>query len=259
MSFGKWVRDNRLAAGLTQEELGAKWGAKLDPVTKRSKGYVSQIEADKNPQTGKPIPQSIENIRALVRVFQDHGLPVTDQDAFKSSGIDLSQADKTTSYEDLTRDPLFKSLLRFGRILADDLPHLGTVPAGVAERRYQELRGSLASTLGADYIVEVQGDSMSPHYKDGDILLVRRNFQPQPGDVVIALVYGDSVCKMFSEWRFDGDTNETIYTLSPTNHKYREIRASDVEFQGVVIAKVEPTHRLSMELKRVLGQKREED
>jgi transcriptional regulator with XRE-family HTH domain len=238
MGFGDWLRAERKKVHISQGDLAERSGY--------SKGYISQVENEFNHSTGKATNPSAEAIRAFVRALRSYGSTVTEEDGFRSAGLtyvpNLPVEDEPPA--DPADDPLARTLRNLGfRILSDE-QIIGAVPASDPDRRTQEHRGTVLQKFGAHYMVEVEGDSMTPYYADGDILIVRKIEAPDPGDVVIALVYGDSVCKLFTAWKFDPDTGETIYTLSPTNHKYREIRASDVEFQGVVVGKFVPARRI---------------
>ncbi|MBW3624961.1 MAG: LexA family transcriptional regulator [Armatimonadetes bacterium] len=227
-----------MAIGWTQADLAKRVG--------RSKTWVSFVENDENPITEKPITPTPKNIQAIVRAFKSAGLSISLREAYEAAGIPIPDApvDEPPSTDGDGPDPLAQSIEKLGLRILDDSDIIGGVPASDPDRRTQEHRGTVLQKFGAQYMVEVEGDSMEPYYGNGDILVVRKIQEPDPGDVVIALVYGDSVCKLFTAWKFDPITGETIYTLSPTNHKYREIRASDVEFQGVVVGKFEPARRI---------------
>jgi SOS-response transcriptional repressor LexA len=234
MGLGDWLRDERRKIRMSQDDLSKSSGY--------SKGYISQVENEFNHSTGKATNPSAEAIRAFVRALRANGSTVTEEEAFQAAGMSFvpSALPPVSNLE----DPLAASLAALGAFpLEDNLPLLGLVPAGDPDRRYQEARGGVAERFGAQFLVEVEGDSMEPHYHNGDILVVCRTAEPVLGDNVIALVSGDSVCKKLTASRYDEVSGDIIYTLSPSNHKYREIHASDVQFQGVIVGRFIPERR----------------
>ena len=61
----------------------------------------------------------------------------------------------------------------------------------------------------ADFACKIQGDSMEPVIKDGDIVLVKRQIDLEPGDVGLFYVDGDMKCKQYCE-----DCYGNIYLFS---------------------------------------------
>jgi repressor LexA len=87
-----------------------------------------------------------------------------------------------------------------------DIPILGIIAAGCAELREQEAVGCVtvdAETLGirpraAVFALRVKGDSMiDRHILHGDVVIIERGPQPRSGDVVAALIDGESTLKTF--------------------------------------------------------------
>ncbi len=87
-----------------------------------------------------------------------------------------------------------------------DIPVYGSIPAGFAEERRQEARGCVSidiATLGIKptartFALEVRGDSMiGRHILDGDLVVVEHGQTPRHGDVVAALIDGESTLKTF--------------------------------------------------------------
>lgn len=86
-----------------------------------------------------------------------------------------------------------------------------------------------ALTEKADFIVQVNGDSMFPTYSDGDLLLIKSQQSVEIGEVGIFVVDGS---EMYVK-RYDGKK------LVPDNKKYPDIPISeDTVCQGKVIGKL---------------------
>ncbi len=61
----------------------------------------------------------------------------------------------------------------------------------------------------ADFATVIHGDSMEPVINDGDIVLVERSLNLEPGDVGIFFVDGGMLCKQYCE-----DSAGNIYLFS---------------------------------------------
>lgn len=86
-----------------------------------------------------------------------------------------------------------------------------------------------ALTEKADFIVQVNGDSMLPTYSDGDLLLIKSQQSVDVGEVGIFVID----CSEMYVKRFGGDR------LIPDNKKYPDIEVSeDTICQGKVIGKL---------------------
>lgn len=116
---------------------------------------------------------------------------------------------------------------------------LGTVQAGFPSPAEEELLDTLSldefliRKPHATYMVKVSGDSMIEEgIKEGDLVLVERGRQPQPGDIVIAQVDGQWTMKYFEK------KNGKV-TLRAANKKYPTIEPKrELMIGGVVVANV---------------------
>jgi len=86
------------------------------------------------------------------------------------------------------------------------IPLLGAIPAGHGDLRTQEPDGMIyvdVDTLRIPkshrtFALKVTGDSMiGRHIMDGDIVILEQNAEPQSGDVVAALIDGQSTLKTY--------------------------------------------------------------
>lgn len=72
------------------------------------------------------------------------------------------------------------------------------------------------------YWVELEGDSMEPDFKSGELVLIDPDMQPNPADYVVALKAGEKKVT-FKMWRprgFDEKTGEEYSQLIPSNENY---------------------------------------
>jgi repressor LexA len=127
---------------------------------------------------------------------------------------------------------------RFRRPVAD-VPLYGAIPAGFADKREQEARGCISvdiATLGVKpsartFALEVRGDSMiGRHILDGDVVVVEHGQTPRNGDVVAALIDGESTLKTYV-------ADQSKPHLRAENPKYPKlIPANELVIQGVMVA-----------------------
>ena len=117
-----------------------------------------------------------------------------------------------------------------------DIPVYGSIPAGVAETREQEAEGCVSVDIESigfkptrnTFALRVTGDSMiGRHILDGDIVVLEHGPEPRHGDIVAALIDGESTLKTFLR------RNGKPY-LKAENPKYPDlIPAQELMIQGV--------------------------
>ncbi len=87
-----------------------------------------------------------------------------------------------------------------------DIPLFGSIPAGLPQAREQEAEGCVSvdvESLGFkptrnSFALRVTGDSMiGRHILDGDVVVLEHGPEPRNGQVVAALIDGDSTLKTF--------------------------------------------------------------
>lgn len=83
------------------------------------------------------------------------------------------------------------------------IPVLGRVVAGIPVEAvqdvidYEEIDEEMAKT-GEFFALQIQGDSMEPRIKSGDVVIVRKQDIVDSGDIAIVMVNGDdATCKKF--------------------------------------------------------------
>jgi repressor LexA len=117
-----------------------------------------------------------------------------------------------------------------------DIPLLGSIPAGFAEGKEQETEGCVSVDVNSigfkptrnTFALRVKGESMiGKHILDGDIVVLEHGPEPRPGEVVAALIDGESTLKTFVK------KNGKPY-LKAENSKYPDLLpAQELMIQGV--------------------------
>jgi repressor LexA len=121
---------------------------------------------------------------------------------------------------------------------AVELPLMGTVAAGqpieaVYEQEMLTVPEDMVGRGGRHYVLRVRGDSMiDEQIRDGDYVIVNSRNRAENGEMVVALVHGDSATvKKFYQER-DGQVR-----LQPANATMDPMffPANDIAIQGVVV------------------------
>lgn len=120
-----------------------------------------------------------------------------------------------------------------------DIPLLGSIPAGRPADREQEAEGCISvdiesvgiRTTSRTFALRIRGESMiGRHIVDGDVVIIEHGREARPGDVVAALVDGQSTLKTFLVQRGRP-------FLRAENPKYPDlIPADELVIQGVMVA-----------------------
>lgn len=178
-------------------------------------------------QAGRPIPTLREIAERFG--FRSHRAAACHLEALKRKGLIESEPGKARSLRVIS--PLAK--LR-SRIL--DIPLFGSIPAGFAREREQEAEGCVSVDIESigfkptrnTFALRVTGDSMiGRHILDGDVVVLEHGPEPRHGDIVAALIDGESTLKTFLR------RNGKPY-LKAENEKYPDLLpAQELMIQGV--------------------------
>ena len=118
------------------------------------------------------------------------------------------------------------------------LPIAGVIPCGTPEEQVEDVEEYVFMSrallgTGDFFILRATGDSMVDAGIDtGDLVVIRRQFDAAPGQIVAALVDGGSTLK-----RLDYDSDEEQYVLLPENREknYPPVKGCNISIQGVAI------------------------
>ena len=121
------------------------------------------------------------------------------------------------------------------------IPVLGDVAAGIPIEAiqdivdYEEIDQAMAST-GEFFGLRLKGDSMEPRMKDGDVVIVRKQEDAETGDIVVAMVNGDSATIKRIKKGPSGITlipNNPVF--DPLFYSYDEVASLPVRILGKVV------------------------
>lgn len=194
-------------------------------LTKAQKRVLDFVQAEQT--AGRAMP-TLREIAAKFGFASHRGAAIHLQ-ALRRKGFIESDPGKARSLR--VTSPLQK--LRH-RIM--DIPLLGSIPAGFAEGKEQETEGCVSVDVNSigfkptrnTFALRVKGESMiGRHILDGDIVVLEHGPEPRPGEVVAALIDGESTLKTFVK------KNGKPY-LKAENPKFPDLLpAQELMIQGV--------------------------
>ena len=171
--------------------------------------------------------------------FRSHRAAACHLEALKRKGFIESDTGKARSLRIIS--PLAKLRSRRG-----DIPLFGSIPAGLPETREQEAEGCVSVDVESigfkptrnTFALRVSGDSMiGRHILDGDIVVLEHGPEPRHGDIVAALIDGESTLKTFLS------KGGKLY-LKAENPKYPDLLpAQELMIQGVFKALIRRAER----------------
>ena len=127
------------------------------------------------------------------------------------------------------------------KVRITDIPIYGQIPAGMATMTEQDIEGHVSLDAGSvnasknaqTFALRVRGDSMiGAHILDGDIVILEDRKDAQSGDIVAALIDGETTLK-----RYVLDHGRPY--LKAENPAYPDVLpARELRIQGVMISLV---------------------
>lgn len=127
------------------------------------------------------------------------------------------------------------------KVRITDIPIYGQIPAGMATLTEQTIEGHVSldsrsaniSKNGRTFALRVRGDSMvNAHILDGDIVILEDRKEAQNGDIVAALIDGETTLKRYV-------VEHARPYLKAENPRYPNlIPARDLRIQGVMVSLV---------------------
>lgn len=213
MTLGDIIKSYRAEHGLSMDAFSDKSGI--------SKAYISLLERNRHPKTGKEIAPSIQSIK---QAAQGMGMSFDDLFALLDGKVSV------------TDEPLFDSSIKGIKIKV-----LGRVAAGIPIEAItdiidtEEISEELAKT-GEFFGLQIKGDSMTPNICNGDIVIVRQQDDAENGDTIIATVNGtDAVCKRLRKYKEGIELISNNPSYAPMEFNNKEICEKPVRIIGKVV------------------------
>lgn len=185
-----------------------------------SKAYISLLEKNRHPKTGKEISPSIQCIR---QAAQGMNMDFDDLFALLDGKVEVNTPQQSQA------------------IQAQKIPVLGRVAAGIPINAIteiidtEEISEDMAKT-GDFFALQIKGDSMEPKISNGDVVIVRQQNDAETGDTVIALINGDdAVCKRLRKYKEGLELISTNPSYAPLYFDEETIKNKPVKIIGKVV------------------------
>lgn len=215
MTIGEIIKQYRIEHNLSMDAFSEKSGI--------SKSYISLLEKNKHPKSGKPISPSVQSIKQVADAI----------------GMDFdvlfSNIDGNVSLVK-NEEPVLQPEKR-----AVTINVLGRVAAGIPLEAIEdiidteEISEEMAKT-GEFFGLQINGDSMEPKFSKGDVVIVRKQDDAESGDIVIAMVNGDdATCKRLKKYQEGIALISTNLAYDPMYFSNKEIEEKPVRIIGKVV------------------------
>lgn len=203
MTLGDLIKDYRNIHQMSMDDFASKSGL--------SKAYISLLEKNKHPKTGKPITPSIEKIKQVADAIEMNFNDVFNQ---IDGDVLLSGTKKATA-------PLPRDAIHYVPETTQSIPLVGTINCGIPLFADENIEGYIETpssdiTSGEVYFwLRAKGNSMSNiGIREGDLLLIRQQDDVDSGDIaVVSINDNDATLKRVIK-------KENAIILQPENSNY---------------------------------------
>lgn len=217
MTLGEIINDYRTKNNLSMDAFSIKSGI--------SKAYISLLEKNRHPKTGKPITPSVQCIKQVSdAIGVDFDILFSKIDGNVSLKIDRSVSNAAPP------QPRGVEINVLGRVAAG-------IPIEAIEDIIdtEEISSDMACT-GEFFGLKIHGDSMEPRMCEGDVVIVRRQDDAESGEIVIATVNGsDATCKRLRKYRDGIELISNNPAYNPMFYSNEDIENKPVRIIGKVV------------------------
>ena len=225
---------------------------KFAKMSNLSKAYISVLEKNKRPQTGKPVTPSIPVIKnvaeamnmsfdELFNMLEDNQIISIGTDDIVKKINDVSiqlNADRQTKVYNYAEQQLDEQnkVVNFSDYIQEEVKFYGSVSAGTGlylDDEQVETISFEVNTIpnGTDFCLKVNGDSMEPTFNNGDYVFIKRETDFRNGSIGVVIVNGDAYLKKIYI------TPDSIKLVS-LNKKYKDITVTQddtLKYVGTVV------------------------
>ena len=220
MTLGEIIKNYRSEHGMSMDDFSQKSGI--------SKAYISLLEKNRHPKTGKPIAPSIDSIK---RAASGMGMDFNLLFSMIDGDVDLSPiSELVASYDNIHS----AEIKRF--------PVLGSIACGEPVYMDDEREFYIDSTASvhADFVLIAHGDSMVyARINDGDIVFIHKQEVVENGEIAVIAIDDEATLKRFYKYanmivlRAENPAYKDI-VFTPEDHKEVRILGKAIAFQSEV-------------------------
>lgn len=209
MKLSDVIKRYRIEHGLSQRQMGAQCGL--------STGYISLIEKEINPQTGK---QMVPSLPVLNKLSAGMGLTLDDLLAVcDDMDVTLSEKDSILPANIIPLPVMRK------------VPLIGSIACGTPILAEENLDGAVEAPdhVHADFALRCKGDSMiNARIFDGDIVYIRQQESVEHGEIAAVIIDDEATLKRVYLY-------EDHISLEAENPQYRPLVYWEAEMNNVRI------------------------
>ena len=225
---------------------------KFAKMSNLSKAYISVLEKNKRPQTGKPVTPSIPVIKnvaeamnmsfdELFNMLEDNQIISIGTDDIVKKINDVSiqlNADRQTKVYNYAEQQLDEQnkVVNFSDYIQEEVKFYGSVSAGTGLYLDDEQVKTISFEVntipnGTDFCLKVNGDSMEPTFNNGDYVFIKRETDFRNGSIGVVIVNGEAYLKKI----YITDNSIKLVSL---NKKYKDITVTqddNLKYVGTVV------------------------
>ena len=214
MTLGEIIKAYRDEHELSMDSFAEKSGI--------SKAYISLLEKNKHPKTGKPITPSIITIKQAA-----DGMNMDFNILFNMIDGDVRISNAPTD------DGAFDGYSNIHPISKSSLPVLGSIACGnpIYMDEQIEFYVDTVQDLHADFVLIAKGDSMTgARIYDGDLVFVRKQNTVENGDLAVIAIDDEATLKRYFFYK-----DRNLLILKPENPQFEDLIYSGDELEQIRI------------------------
>lgn len=215
MTLGEIIKKHRAEHEMSMDSFASKSGM--------SKAYISLLEKNRHPKTGKPIAPSVQSIKL----------------AADAMNIGFNELFAMIDSDVTVNEEISSELIQSSSGIK--IPVLGRVAAGIPIEAVEniidteEISENMAKK-GTFFGLKIHGNSMEPRIYEGDVVIVRQQEDAESGDVVIAIINGcDAICKRLRKYRDGIELVSNNPSYEPMFFDNETIASKPVKIIGKVV------------------------
>ncbi|MBC8531780.1 LexA family protein [Gehongia tenuis] len=209
MILGDIISDYRKDHNMNMQEFADRAGL--------SKAYISILERNYNPKSGKPPIPSLETIKAVAVVV---GLDVNDVISALDSDQQVSLKPDATLPDNIMPLPKMRKV-----------PLLGTIACGepILAQENIEDEVDMPENVHADFCLRCKGESMiGARIQDGDIVYIHQQPDVENGEIAAVIIDDEATLKRVYKY-----PNKVV--LQPENPQYAPLVYVGTELEAIRI------------------------
>ncbi len=196
MNLGTLVKEYRTNNSLTMEEFAKKCGL--------SKGYISMLEKNQNPKSGKPIIPTLETIKLISNAMGEDFNEI----------ISILDGNQPVSLKSKVN---CKNLIPLSKIKTKKVPLIGSIACGAPITAVENIEEyiDMDTDIHADFALRCKGDSMiNARIFDGDIVYIREQPMVENGEIA-AVIIDDMECEATLKRVYIDDEHIILHAENP--------------------------------------------